>query len=40
MKICRSYGFYKCFVCKKTELVIDALFDWSPMFLDVYMLAI
>ena len=20
-----------CFVCKKTQFVIDALFDWKPM---------
>ena len=21
----------KCFICKKTQFVIDALFDWKPM---------
>ena len=26
----------KCYICKKTQFVIDALFDWKPMYFFEY----
>ena len=31
VKICR-FLICKCFLCEKTEFVLDSLFDWKPVY--------
>ena len=31
MKLCRLL-ICKCFVCEKTDFVMDSLFDWEPVY--------